>query len=451
MPPETRYARSPDGAVAYQVFGSGPVDVVFVTQWGTNLDTMWEEPSAARYLDRLASFSRVIVFDKRGTGVSDPVPLSDLPPVDAWMEDIHTVMNEVGSESAVIVGDTEGGSLAIVFAAACPDRTHSLVLINALARTSYGPDYPIGYKPDELERIAKLFLEQHGTTGRIIDFTAPSWAGDARIRNWWAKVQRTKMPPMVVEAAYAWQQQVDVTSVLDTISVPTLVVHRKDNRYHRVEFGRWIADRIEGSRWVELEGADSLPFHAGPFGEILDHVEVFVTGERARVPVERRLATVLFTDVVGSTELAADLGDEPWLDMLGEINRISDRMIERFGGDRIDTTGDGCVALFDSPAGAVATAQEIVEEVSHLDVRMRAGLHTGEIAILDDDIGGIGVHIASRVMSHAPDGGIAVSSTVKDLTVGSSITYELLGTYELKGVPGEWTLYEVPQRIAPTS
>jgi class 3 adenylate cyclase len=443
VPPETLYARSHDGAVAYQVFGDGPVDLVFITQWGTNVDTIWEEPSAARYFDRLASFARVIVFDKRGTGVSDPIPLDDIPPVDRWMEDIHTVMNAVGTERAVIVGDTEGGSLAIVFAATYPERTQSLVLINAIARSFYGPEYPIGYGPEEQRRISEMFVSQHGTTGRVIDFTAPSWADDARIRNWWAKFQRSTMPPMVVEASLAWQQRIDVTSVLKTVSVPTLVIHRKDNLYHKVEFGRWIADGIKGSKWVELGGADSLPFHAGPFNEILDHVEAFVTGDRAQAPIERRLATVLFTDVVGSTELASKLGDEAWLDMLGEVNRISDRLIERFGGTRIDTTGDGCVATFDSPANAVATARLILDEVSLLDVDMRAGLHTGEITVLDDDIGGIGVHIASRVMAHAPDGGIAVSSTVKDLTVGSSIAYIPLGSFTLKGVPDDWTLYTV--------
>jgi class 3 adenylate cyclase len=443
MPPETHYARSPDGAVGYQVFGDGPIDLVFVTQWGTNVDTIWEEPSAARYFDRLASFARVIVFDKRGTGVSDPVPLDDLPPADRWMEDIQTVMNAAESEQAVIVGDTEGGSLAIMFAATYPERTHSLVLINAIARSFYGSDYPIGYKPYVLEDIEKMFTEQHGTTGVVIDQTAPSWVGDARIRKWWVKFQRSTMPPMVVKAAFRWQRQVDVTSVLSTISVPTLVIHRRDNVYHRVEFGQWIADHIEGSEWVELDGADSLPFHAGPYGEILDHVEAFVTGERAQAPIERRLATVLFTDVVGSTQLAAKLGDEAWLDTLGEINRISDRLIDRFGGTRIDTTGDGCVAMFDSPANAVYTARAILEEVSALDVDMRSGLHTGEITVLADDIGGIGVHIASRVMNHAPDGGIAVSSTVKDLTVGSPIMFTPLGSFTLKGVPDDWTLYTV--------
>ncbi len=443
MPPETKYARSPEGAIAYQVFGEGPIDLVFVTQWGTNVDSFWDEPSAARYFDRLASFSRVILFDKRGTGVSDPVPAGDMPPVDQWMEDIQTVMDAAGSERAAIVGDTEGGSFAIMFAATYPERTHSLVLINALARVFHGPDYPVGFSQDELARVATMFVEQYGTTGRVLDFTAPSVADDQRFRSWWVKFLRSTMPPGMVKELIAWQHRVDVTSVLGTINVPTLVIHRKENRYHKVEFGKWIAERIPGSKWIELDGADSLPFHVGDFGKILDHVESFVTGTVTQAPTERRLATVLFTDIVGSTERAAEFGDERWLDVLNEVNRLSDRLIVRFGGHPVNTTGDGCVAVFDSPAKGVACAGEILSEVRGLGVEMRAGLHTGEISFRQDDIGGIGVHIASRVMGHAPDGAVASSGTVRDLTFGSSIRYESLGTFNLKGVPGEWELFRV--------
>jgi len=443
VPPETKYARSPDGAIAYQVFGEGAVDLVFVTQWGTNIDNYWDEPSAARYLDRLASFSRVILFDKRGTGVSDPVLVDDLPPADRWMEDILTVMDAAGSERAAIVGDTEGGALAILFAATYPGRTHSLVLINSLARIAYGPDYPIGYDEDELGRIAALMLEQHGTSGRVLDFTAPSVAGDPRFRRWWVRFQRSTMPPATIEAGYAWLRAVDVTSVLGTITAPTLVVHRKGNRYHKVEFGKWIADRIPGATWVELEGADSLPFHAGPYMEILDEVESFVTGAVALPPSERRLATVLFTDIVDSTRWAAEIGDERWLDVLAEAIWVSDQQVARFGGTTIDTTGDGSVAIFDTPAKGVACAREILQEVEGLGIEMRAGVHTGEITVHGGDIGGIGVHIASRVLDRAPDGEIATSSTVKDLTVGSSLRFETMGSFDLKGVPGEWELFTV--------
>ena len=443
MPPETKYARSPGGAVGYQVFGEGPVDLVFVTQWGTNIDNYWDEPTAARYLDRLASFSRVILFDKRGTGVSDHVPMDDLPPMDSWMEDILAVMDAAESERAVIVGDTEGAAMAILFAATYPERTVSLVLINAIARLFRGADYPIGMPQHRIAEAAEVFRSQHGTTGAVIDFTAPSVAEDERFRRWWVKFQRSTMPPGSVEFLYEWQQHVDVTSALSSVNVPTLVIHRRDNVYHRVAFGKWIADHIADAKWVELEGADSHPFHVGSTGEILDRVEDFVTGDVVHTESGRRLATVLFTDIVGSTERAAEMGDEAWLDVLNATNRICERQIERFGGTGITTTGDGYLAIFDAPAKAVATARAILDEVGGLGIAMRAGLHTGEITLHGDDIGGIAVHIASRVIDHAPDGGVAVSSTVKDLTVGSSIQYERMGSFELKGVPGAWNLYEV--------
>jgi class 3 adenylate cyclase len=437
------YARSPGGAVGYQVFGDGPVDLVFVTQWGTNIDNYWDEPTAVRYLDRLATFSRVILFDKRGTGVSDHVPMDDLPPMDSWMEDILAVMNAAASERAVIVGDTEGAAMAILFAATYPERTVSLVLINAIARLFRGPDYAIGMPQHLIAEAAEIFRSQHGTTGAVIDYTAPSVADDERFRRWWVKFQRSTMPPGSVEFLYEWQQHVDVTSALSSVTVPTLVIHRRDNVYHRMAFGKWIADRIAGAQWLELDGADSHPFHAGEFGEILDAVEDFVAGEVVHTESGRRLATVLFTDIVGSTERAAALGDEAWLDVLGAVNRICEQQVKRFSGTGIATTGDGYVAIFDAPAKAVATARAILDEVGGVGIAMRAGLHTGEITLHDDDIGGIGVHIASRVIDHAPDGGVAVSRTVKDLTVGSSIRYEPIGSLELKGVPGSWDLYEV--------
>jgi class 3 adenylate cyclase len=251
------------------------------------------------------------------------------------------------------------------------------------------------------------------------------------------------MSPGLLRTGYRFQQEVDVTGVLSSVSVPTLVIHRRDNVYHRVAFGKYVADRIPGAKWVELDGADSSPFHVGNYQEILDHVERFVTGESAPIAEVRRLATVMFTDIVGSTVHASELGDQRWLDLLGDANRICSTQVERFGGTTIRATGDGVLAIFDSPAAAVTTAREILDQVRALGVEMRSGLHTGEITLEGTDIAGIGVHIASRVMDHAPDGGIAVSSTVKDLTVGSSFRYDPIGPFELKGVPGEWNLYVV--------
>ncbi len=443
MQPETQYARSPNGAIGYQVFGEGPPDLVFVTSWGTNVDNFWDEPSSARYLDRLASFSRVMLFDKLGVGVSDPLPEGREPGPELWMEDIVAVMDAAGSERATMVGDTEGGIISIQFAATYPERTESLVLINSHARLLRGPDYPIGMPAETAARAAGLFFLQHGTTGDVLYLTAPSVADDARFRRWWVRFQRSTMPPEVLRAGYQGQIEVDVTGLLSLIAVPTLVIHRKDNRYHRVAFGKYIADRIPGAEWVELEGEDSSPFHVGDYHEILDHVEAFVTGTTSHMTVERKLATVLFTDIVGSTNKAVELGDQRWLDLLGDANRICATQVARFGGTTIRNTGDGCLAVFDSPTSAVMTAKEILNQVQALGIRMRSGVHTGEITLEGTDIGGIGVHIAARVMDHAPDGAVAVSNTVKALTAGSPIQYQPLGTFHLKGVPDEWSLFSV--------
>lgn len=443
MPPETKYAHGPDGAVGYQVFGSGPIDLVFLTQWATNIDTYWDEPSAVRYFDRLASFSRVILFDKRGTGVSDAVSTDAPPPITEWANDVTVVMEEVNSERAVLVGDIEGGLLAISFAAAHRERVEKLVLINSRARALRAPDYPVGMPDLVTDRSRELYVSGFGIHAGVLAVTAPSVADDARFVRWWLKFQRSTMPPAMVASGFDWQLEIDVREEAKTISVPTLVIHRTDNVYHRIGYGRWLAENIPDARMIEVPGADSLPFHAGDFDQILDEVEIFVTGESQRVAQERKLATVLFTDIVASTEQASELGDQKWLDLLRDVNHTTEAQVKRFGGTSIHTTGDGHLSIFDVPAQAVSAAKQIVYEVGTLGVALRAGIHTGEISQTDDDIAGIGVHIASRVLGHAPDGGIAVSSTVRDLTVGSANTYDPLGSFELKGVPGEWLLFEV--------
>lgn len=443
MPPETKYAHGPDGAVGYQVFGSGPIDLVFLTQWATNIDTYWDEPSAVRYFDRLASFSRVILFDKRGTGVSDGVATNAPPPITEWANDVTVVMEEVNSERAVLVGDIEGGLLAIAFAAAHPERVEKLVLINSRARALRAPDYPVGMPDLVTDRSRELYVSGFGIHEGVLAVTAPSVADDARFVRWWLKFQRSTMPPAMVASGFDWQLEIDVREEAKTISAPTLVIHRTDNVYHRIGYGRWLAENIPDARMIEVPGADSLPFHAGDFDQILDEVEIFVTGESQRVAQERKLATVLFTDIVASTEQASELGDQKWLDLLRDVNRTTEAQVKRFGGTSIHTTGDGHLSIFDVPAQAVSAAKQILHEVGTLGVALRAGIHTGEISQTDDDIAGIGVHIASRVLGHAPDGGIAVSSTVRDLTVGSANTYDPLGSFELKGVPGEWSLFEV--------
>lgn len=442
MPPETRFAKGPHGAVGYQVFGSGP-DLVFVSQWSTNIDTFWDEPSAARYLDRLATFSRVILYDKRGTGVSDPIDFVRPPTIEGWMEDITTVLDEVGTDDVILVGDAEGGLMTIAYAAAYPNRVSSLILINAHARALRSDDYPEGMPPHVAEFSRKAFISSYGTDSVILSATAPSVAEDDRFKRWWLKFQRSTMPPATVAHGLNWVLDQDVREKAHTLKVPTLVLHRKDALYHRVAGGKWLADNIPDAQFITLPGADTLPFHTGDFNEVLDHVEVFVTGEASSSASDRKLATVLFTDVVSSTETASQLGDQRWTDLLSDINDISVQQVRRFGGETVFTTGDGHLATFEVPARAVDAARQILFEVGTLGVQLRAGVHTGEISLTGDNIAGIGVHIASRVMDHAPDGRIAVSSTVKDLTVGSPMTYEKLGTFQLKGVPGEWDIYEV--------
>ncbi|MGI9583980.1 MAG: alpha/beta fold hydrolase, partial [Acidimicrobiia bacterium] len=306
MPPETRYARGPDGAVGYQVFGQGPPDLVFITQWGTNIDMFWDEPSAARYLDRLATFSRVILFDKRGTGVSDPVEWSKGLSMDGWERDVTTVMDDAGSESAVVVGDAEGGLLAISYADSHPKRVDSLILINSRARALRADDYPEGMPPHIADFSRDQFVETYGIDSldlgqTALAATAPSVIGDARFLRWFTKFQRSTMPPAMVKRGFEFQLGIDVREAAKRIEVPTLVINRRDAIYHRVDGGRWLAENIPDASYIELGGIDTLPFHTGDFNEVLDQVEAFVAGEAKELTSDRHLATVLFTDIVGST------------------------------------------------------------------------------------------------------------------------------------------------------
>jgi class 3 adenylate cyclase/pimeloyl-ACP methyl ester carboxylesterase len=440
--PETRYAASDAGYVAYQVFGSGPGTVLFVTNWLQNLDVMWEEPSLARYLERLASFSRVICFDKRGSGVSDPVPLAALPTVEQWMDDGRTALDAVGVERAAVIGDTEGGPMAIMLAASLPDRVSALVLINSFARWLRAEDYPIGMPPETAERLVDRYEQHWGVTADILELTAPSAAHDRSFRDWYIRYQRLSMPRGAATATYRWVTQLDVRAVLPTIRVPTLVLHRAGNRHHRVEFGRYLAETIPGAGHVELPGADSYPFHAGDFTPLLDHVEQFLTGTRAEPALDRLLATLLFTDIADSTGIAAERGDAAWLELLDQHDRIVRDFLQRYRGVEISHTGDGFVARFDGPARAVTCAARLAEALRGLGLAIRAGLHTGEVELVGDQVGGLAVHVAARVMAAAEPGRILVSGTVRDLVIGSGIEFTPRGRHRLKGVPGSWALHE---------
>ncbi|HUP16116.1 MAG TPA: adenylate/guanylate cyclase domain-containing protein [Acidimicrobiia bacterium] len=441
--PQTLYAETNLGYVGYQVIGEGERDIMFITGALSNADAIWDEPSAARFFDRLANMGRVIRYDMRGSGVSDPVPNRNMwMTIEENVDDVRAVLDAAGSDQAVIYGDTEGGLSGMMLAATDPERVSALVLVNAVPHLLREDDYPIGAPLQAADALSKQYVAQHGTTSDMLELTAPSVANDLRFRNWWTRYQRMSVPLGLVKTTFDWFAEVDVRAALPLITVPTLVVARRDAKFHRLAFGEYIAKNISGAELRIVEGADTLPFHAGDFGPTLDSVEEFLTGRKESSRADRVLATVLFTDIVGSTALASTLGDVRWLDLLEEHNRIVRAQLERFRGKEIKMTGDGCVATFDGPARAVACALGIVEQVSAIGLELRAGIHTGEVELRGGDIGGVGVHIASRVMSQAETGGILASGTVKDLVVGSGIDFIPCGSFDLKGVPGNWQLYE---------
>lgn len=442
--PETRYAETPYGYIGYQVFGSGDRDIMFVTGAITNLDAIWFEPTAVRFLDRLADMGRVIQFDMLGSGVSDPIPGRSMwLPLEANVDTVLSVLDAVGSERAVLYGDTEGGLSAMMLAATAPERVSSLVLVNAFPRLLRADDYPIGMPQDVAARLCDAYSAQHGTTGAVLELTAPSVADDQRFRTWWTRYQRLSVPLGLARSTFDWYREIDVRAALPLIQAPTLVVARRDARFHRATHSAYLAEHIPHAELQLVEGADTVPFHAGDFAPTLDAVEDFLTGRRESARTERVLATVLFTDIVNSTSRASELGDQRWLDLLGDHDRIVQSQVERYRGRVIKMTGDGAIATFDGPARAITCAVAIAEMVSRLGLLIRAGIHTGEVQMRDGDAYGLGMHIASRVMAHAEQGGIVVSSTVKDLVVGSGIQFEACGVVELKGVPGRWPLFEV--------
>jgi class 3 adenylate cyclase len=437
--PETRYARTKDGSVAYQVVGDGPLDVVFVPWWATNLDVMWEEPSIARFLRRLASFSRLILFDKRGTGVSDALPLASLPSLEQWTDDVRTVMEAAGSQRAAIFGHAQGGLMAMLFAATWPQQVSALVLADTCAR-----QFDPGSKPDGFEVADREYslaqVEKNWGTAATLEFLAPSLAGDERFRRWYSRYERLSMGPRMVREVVAGDFGNDLTGVLPVLRVPTLVLHRRGNRFIDVERGRALAGAIAGARFVEVRGEDHL-FHVGDTEGMLGEVEEFLTGVRSAPETDRVLATVLFTDLVASTKRAAQIGDRRWRELLDRHHEIVRRELERHRGREIKFIGDGVLATFDGPARGIRCAFAMGEALRGLGLEMRAGLHTGEIELVGDDIRGIAVHVGARVAGEAGGGEVLVSSLVRDLVSGSGIRFEDRGSRTLRGVPGEWRLY----------
>jgi class 3 adenylate cyclase len=439
--PACHYVKTEDGYVAYQIFGEGPYDVLFIGNWASNIEVMWEHPSMARYLERLGRFARVICFDKRGAGLSDPVPLGALPTLEHWMDDARIVLDTAGSEQTALIGDAEGGLMAMMFAATYPQRTRALVLVNAFAKMLRAGDYSIGMPEEAAERFLEIWERAWGT-GIVLELSAPSVATDPQMQYWVGRYMRLSAPPAACTRMYRWVLQVDVRSVLPSIQGPTLILHRADNRHYRAPMGRYLAEHIPDAKYLELPGADWYP----PFVSaepVLDEIEEFLTGTRPVPAQDRVLATVLFTDIVNSTDLAARLGDQRWLDLRAAHDGLVRTQLDRYRGRVVATTGDGFLATFDGPARAVRCASEIASAVRSLGIQIRAGLHSGEVEIQDGQIAGIAVHIAARVVALASEGCVLVSGTVKDLVVGSAIRFADRGSHLLRGIPGEWRLFEV--------
>jgi class 3 adenylate cyclase len=439
--PETRYAKGRDGCVAYQAIGDGPLDLVFIPDWVTNLDVMWEEPSLARFLRRLSSFSRLICFDKRGCGVSDPVPSNEGLSAESWTDDTRTVLQAVSSERAAMFGHAEGGRMAMLFAATFPERTSALVLLDSFARRVRDHDYPWGVPEEFLPRLFELFDAGWGNGGHLSTI-APSVAQDQRFREWYGRYQRLAMGPTQAANGYRNAFKFEVRAVLSAIRVPTLVLHRKDNAYVRADNGRYLAEHITGARFAEVPGTDHL-YHVGETGLILDAIQEFLTGRHEAAEEDRVLATVLFADIVSSTERAAQLGDRAWRDLLESYYGVARREVAQFRGREIDTAGDGFFATFDGPARAIRSACAIRDAAASIGLTVRTGLHTGECEKLGEKVGGLAVHIGARVAAQAQPGEVLVSGTVRDLVAGSGIRFADRGRRTLKGVPGEWRLYSV--------
>jgi class 3 adenylate cyclase len=437
--PETRYARLGRDRIAYQVLGQGPPDLVLAV--GVTVDVAWEEPGAALWLRNLASFSRLIFFDRRGSGASDPLPSDHLPPWESYAEELDAVMDAVGSERAALLADIVDGPTALLFAGTRPERTSALILMHTTAKYVASDDYPIGI-PAEVAEMLLDQIDQSWGTDAMAAIWVPSRAGDERLGRWWAKMERARGSPRAVKASLRAVLELDVRPVLPLIQAPTLVLHRKDFHAVPIEHGRYLAEHIPGAKLVELPGADLTPVWEAP--ELaLDLIEEFLTGVH-RIPEPKRvLATVLFSDIVDSTKRAGQLGDRRWRELLDVHDELARRLIQEFGGQLVKTTGDGMLATFDGPGRGIRCAAALRDELRGVGLQIRVGLHTGEVEQRDSDIGGIAVHIAARVTAVAGAGEILTSRTVRDLVVGSDITLDDRGVHPLKGVEGSWQLFTV--------
>jgi pimeloyl-ACP methyl ester carboxylesterase/class 3 adenylate cyclase len=435
--PETRYAKSGHTYIAYQVMGNGPLDLVLVPGFITHLDMQLEQPLYASFMARLASFCRLIRFDKRGTGLSDR--LSAIPTLEERMDDVRAVMDAVGSERAALLGYSEGGPMSIVFAATYPQRTSALILYGAFARAAWAPDNPWGRTDEQLAAALKLREETWGQ-GDLIDIFMPSLAGDQDLRKLVGRTERASSSPGAAQALMRMNHEIDVRYVLPTIGVPTLVLHRTGDPIN-VENGRYLGRHIKGAKYVEFAGIDHNPW-VGDANSILGEIESFLTGQCREIETDtdRVLATILFTDIVEATKRLVELGDRGWKDLLTQHHSLVRDQLARHRGREIDTAGDGFLASFDGPARAVRCGRSIVDSVRKLGIHVRAGVHTGECEVIGEKLGGIAVHIGARIGALAAPDEVLVSRTVSDLVAGSGLQFQERGTHSLKGVPGSWQL-----------
>jgi class 3 adenylate cyclase len=439
MPADTHYARSGDVHIAYQVFGDAPLDLVIVPTWISQVEHLWEEPRVVDFLERLSSFARLILFDRRGSGLSDRAV--GAPTLEGQMDDVLAVMDAAGSRRAAHLAQLEGGPMALMFAATHRERSSSVVLFSSWARLTRAPGYDCGNTPEEREALIGGMLHRWGS-GRRGPLLVPSLADDQKFAAWFGRLERLAADPGAAGAIMHLIGRYDVRDVLPTVEVPTLVMNRREDALIDRCHSLYLAENIDGARHIEMPGGDTLlPF--GDIGPVVEEIEEFLTGTRRVRASGRVLATVLFTDIVESTRLAAELGDRRWRGLLDRHSDVAGRALDRYRGQRIKSTGDGLLATFDGPARAIRCAQSMTGELERDGIPIRSGLHTGEIELVGDDVAGLAVHIGARVCEAARPGEVLTSSTVRDLVVGSEIRFADRGTHELRGVPYEWRLYEV--------
>jgi pimeloyl-ACP methyl ester carboxylesterase len=434
---ETRYATSGDAHIAYQVIGEGPIDLVLFGTFVSHVELNWEDPSIAQFLHGLASFARVIIFDKRGVGMSDPAGTT--PTLEERMEDVRAVMDAAGSERAALFGTSEGGPLGVLFAATYPQRTLALILFATFACARRGEDYPLGFS-DRFMAAAVAEVGQDWGGDTVLDFLVPSIGSDRRARERWRRFFRRSTSPGAAQAQIRMNYDTDVRHLLGAVQAPTLVLHGGREQWTRADHGRYLAEHIAGARYVEIDSADHLPFlECGD--TVVEETREFLTGVREPAAPDRVLATVLFTDIVSSTEQAAEVGDRRWREMLDAHDTAVRRQLDRYRGREIKATGDGFLATFDGPARAIRGGWAICDATRAVGVEVRVGLHTGEIELRDGDIGGVGVHVAQRVCALADPGEVLVSEAVPLLVAGSGIGFQDRGAHNLKGIPGTWRLF----------